>query len=664
MATLRWLANRYLRIDPRSLGLFRILFGLVLMIDLCQRWRWIAAFYSNDGVLPNHAHLFQLRESGRVFSVFHAFSLRDETFAAFCGTLAFYVFFTLGWHTRVFAIASAVALVSLSGRNLLMNGIGDSLAISLLLVSVFLPLGARFSLDSLRHSFRATEERTANDLNDRTTPSPIEVGPSLGALVLVLVVGIVPLAAALQQKGGAWVRGDALYYALRSDRWISAVGELVRNKAPIGMLAAWSKVFRVCEFAVLPLLLVPVARRVARPIAGVALGVVGATCAVCFNYGPYGWSLLAAVALLIPEETWDSWALRGRYPLRVVYDDDCGMCLWLARLLKRLDARGNVSFIPNGAVSDGLADLPESVTVEMTERSIVVLDPSGRPHEDALALSHVFRALPCGRVVGHAIALPGLRHIVAALYRRVANRRFDISVACGLGSCGVERHDASAPASSAANAGVFPPATRIHRGVRTALATLLVGFVFATFLAATDAGNNLPIRSGLGSKQTLLGAASYARLTAPWGLWSPEPALRNEALVTVATTREDKELDVLTGLPPDLELAAPRDHRLGALWAAYSENIRHDDGGKFRQELRRYLTRGGKIADDQEQPTSINKLKAFWVSAPIAAPGLASVGEIERVDILDSAVMPRAASSGDASYGRGPSMRRELRPLR
>ena len=194
MATLRWLANRYLRIDPRSLGLFRILFGLVLMIDLCQRWRWIAAFYSNDGVLPNHAHLFQLRESGRVFSVFHAFSLRDETFAAFCGTLAFYVFFTLGWHTRVFAIASAVALVSLSGRNLLMNGIGDSLAISLLLVSVFLPLGARFSLDSLRHSFRATEERTANDLNDRTTPSPIEVGPSLGALVLVLVVLVLVLA--------------------------------------------------------------------------------------------------------------------------------------------------------------------------------------------------------------------------------------------------------------------------------------------------------------------------------------------------------------------------------------------------------------------------------------------------------------------------------------
>jgi len=62
MPTLRWLSNRYLRIDPRSLGLFRVLFGFVLLGDLCRRWQWLPAFYSNDGVLPNHNHLFNLRE--------------------------------------------------------------------------------------------------------------------------------------------------------------------------------------------------------------------------------------------------------------------------------------------------------------------------------------------------------------------------------------------------------------------------------------------------------------------------------------------------------------------------------------------------------------------------------------------------------------------------
>lgn len=661
MKVLRLLGQRFFRIDARSLGLFRILFGCVLLIDLKERWAWLPAFYSNDGVLPNHVHLFQLRESGRVFSAFHAFSLRDETFVAFCVTFAFYGFFTLGWHTRLFSVASAVALVSLAGRNILTNSIGDSAAIALLLIGVFLPLGARFSLDSLRHSFASCDEHSPAALNDRTRPATVETGPGLAGLVLVLVVGLIPLAAALQQKGGAWARGDALYYALRSDRWLSAMGEFVRNKASLRTLTVWTKLLRGCEFAILPLALIPVGRRFVRPAAMLALGMVGATFALCFNYGPYGWSLLAAVALLVPEETWNA-RRTGTYPIRVIYDEDCGMCLWLARLLKRLDVRGNVSFLGNGTVERGeTADLPESITSAMVQRSIVVIDPKGRVHTDALAMSHVFRALPFGSWLGHAVALPGLRHAVAALYHRVAARRLDISVACGLGACGLPDKSSENDERGSTNSSVFPPATRLQKGARGVLTTVLVGFVFATFLAATDANNNLPVRSGLGTRGTLLGAASYLRISAPWGLWAPEPAMHNETLVTVATMRDDRELDVLNGAPPDPELAIPGRHRLGPLWAAYVENVHASDNPTFRQELRRYLTRGGRVSDEQNQPTGVNKLQAFWVSAPIPAPGERASGLVERVELLDTGNLPRPSHAGNVEFGRGPLLRREPR---
>ena len=68
------LRDHLLRIDSRSLGLFRVTFGLVLIADLFARWRWVRDFYANDEVLPNHNHLFNLCGKQQLFSVFHAFS--------------------------------------------------------------------------------------------------------------------------------------------------------------------------------------------------------------------------------------------------------------------------------------------------------------------------------------------------------------------------------------------------------------------------------------------------------------------------------------------------------------------------------------------------------------------------------------------------------------
>ena len=62
---------------------------------------------------------------------------------------------------------SLACLVSLVGRNALLESPGNSVAITLLALSLLLPCGKRLSLDSLRRSMARYKERTAEQLNDR-----------------------------------------------------------------------------------------------------------------------------------------------------------------------------------------------------------------------------------------------------------------------------------------------------------------------------------------------------------------------------------------------------------------------------------------------------------------------------------------------------------------
>ena len=65
----RSLRVTYLTVDPRSLGAFRIAFGLVLFSDLFRRWVDLRFWYTNSGLLPNHTLLWR-PPSEHSFSLF------------------------------------------------------------------------------------------------------------------------------------------------------------------------------------------------------------------------------------------------------------------------------------------------------------------------------------------------------------------------------------------------------------------------------------------------------------------------------------------------------------------------------------------------------------------------------------------------------------------
>lgn len=121
-------------------------------------------------------------------------------------------------------------------------------------------------------------------------------------------------------------------------------------------------------------------------------------------------------------------------PILVVYDADCGVCQASVAWARRRDARGRLRFVAN----DG--ELPEGVSLEETEHTVVVLD-GRRKWTRAGATARVLRELPFWRVAGWVLRIPGLRWIADRAYDRFARNRHRVSAALGLRSCAVPQRD-------------------------------------------------------------------------------------------------------------------------------------------------------------------------------------------------------------------------------
>lgn len=639
------LRDHWLRIDARSLGLFRISMGLVLIGDLFRRWKYVKEFYSNDGILPNHNHLFNLKDTQPVWSVLHAFSSPGEAEAAFCVILFFYLCFLAGFRTRAFHLASLACLVSLGARNILLENAGNYAAIALMAFTAFLPLGSRFSLDALRTSFEARDEKGARALNDRSRPSQEAVDlarapgwspTSLAALAVLVQIGVIYLASAIvQHKADTWTSGTALHYALNSERFISAAGVWARGALGPGALAAWTRAFHYAEFAIPVLIFVPFAWRLTRGLAVGLMLFTGLTLGIFFSFGLYGWTLVAAAALLVPGESWDlveehPSARRAR---TVIYDVDCGVCLLVGRLARRLDLRGNLTFQGNddleglnvrkgGKIERGT--LPKEVTADLVVQSVVVVDPSGVVHTRARAVSEVIQALPLGWTVAWLLKVPGIVNLFDAIYDAIAARRVRISVALGKEACGIDTPHGDAEEAPPRPLPVPPPSTRLRRNAVGLVRELLAAVVFAAMLSQTTHANDLPWQ--LPQPRSLAAVASWSRMLARWDILAAPPA-EDEVFVADGQTRGGKSVDPFTGKEPEMNPGNMRGTGLGQLWNDYLYRIHLKEWFDFQRSFRDYLAKGGPKWEDQTGDNQMVGLDAYWVKQPIPAPGEARTTE-------------------------------------
>src|SRR4029079_1563381 len=164
------LRRTYLEMDPRTLAFDRIFFALVMIGDLLRRIPWIREFYTNAGILPNHTVLWRPPVE-RLFSFFFMSSLPED--AAIWVAICFSCFFCslIGWRTRLFHVLSFVMTTSLHNRMLFAENWGGVAIGALMIWTVFLPTGRRFSVDAVIASMRARRNETPEDLATGLPPA-------------------------------------------------------------------------------------------------------------------------------------------------------------------------------------------------------------------------------------------------------------------------------------------------------------------------------------------------------------------------------------------------------------------------------------------------------------------------------------------------------------
>jgi predicted DCC family thiol-disulfide oxidoreductase YuxK len=383
--------------------------------------------------------------------------------------------------------------------------------------------------------------------------------------------------------------------------------------------------------------------------------VYGLTYGLLFDLGLWGWTFVAAALLVTSTETWD--AYQGRFrkgrALTVIYDADCGICLWLARLLERMDLRRQITFQGNDllatppepaadaqgqpyrAPAEGeeparvlyrrlkpgapieTAPLPAAITDDLVTGTVVAVDEGGRVLTEGRAVAAIVRSLPFGAVLSLPLRIPGITSLFDVLYRLIPPRRFAISEALGMGACGLT----PPPKTSAGDESALPevpPAVRLRRLFTGAAREIAAVALLAAVLAQTARENPWPAALTPPQPRVFAAITGWPRLVSRYDLFAPEPPKEDGVLIVDAQTRSGRAIDPMTGAEPQFQSTR---FRLGPLWAAYLERVRKKDAGDFQRAFRDYLVKGGDTWSTDLSENQITGLDAYWLVYRSPAPG-------------------------------------------
>lgn len=533
------LRDRFCRFDRRMLGIFRLCFGSLLLVDLVRRVPDATFFYSNEGVLSNHLALFA--PLGKpYFSLFSAFSTPAEVKLAMFGTAVAYAFYLVGYRTKVFRILAFVLFTSLNARNIFLENGGCVVMALLAGWTMFLPLGDRFSVDAVLRSLRARDDRTVAALNDRADIEPDRTPfHSIVGVGIVIEVAAIYFFNAVHKLGATWRDGEAIHWVLWQNRIATTWAGWLRMHEPSWLSPVFTKLTVWVEGIMALLAVSPVFQRQAR-VALFALAVVlHLGIALFLTLGPFSYAMIALTMLLLPQSVFDAgaaWLGRRRVACEVVYDgSDPGLHL-VARVLARLDVFQAIAFTDS---RDAAAPTDRPSASFAARRDV------GSWMVGSAAIVLAMRSLPAGGLLGGLLG----NAAGAALLRAVLRRREHLAEVFLLAP-------AAAPGSLPAYvvADPAPPWREQLDGtlsaVRESSATILLAAV--CFQIGHD---NWWIPRGMRPEvpRVLQPVTAYPRFIRGWAMFAPDAPKEDGTLVVDGVTADGRHLDPLTGKEPDLE---------------------------------------------------------------------------------------------------------------
>lgn len=595
--------------DPRSLGLFRIMFGVFLLVDLYRRLPDYVFFYTNEGMLPNHGALFRPM-SAYPFSLYHAFSTRGEVLFAFAFTGLVYTSFLVGYRTRIAQVLVLVLVTSLHNRNILLENGGDLVTHLLALWTCFLPLGRRFSVDTLVASFHEVKEHGPNEMQDRESPW-VDRRPvvSLAYAAVVLNLAVIYFFNTVHKDGLPWRLGTTVHYVLWMDRLVNPLGVWLRQWIPSFPIQVMTMGTLVMEASLALLLVSPFFLRSCRRVAAFMILALHCGFQTVGDYGLFSFVMMLHSILLLGPEDWDALARRmqERLPARVVfYDNSCGICHLFARLLRRLDHCHKITICGN----DDPSKLPRGVDPDEVQSTILVTTTLGdRVWRRGEAIAQILRALPYGVYLARWMELPGVCSLVRIFYDKVAKNRAKISEFLGFSACGIPQRLENIESSTSV---VHHPSLWGAWGTysRETIVFLLMLAVGSQVLI-----ENRGVPQWLKFPQPPLFTAlvQYPRFLQGWRMFAPMPPMDDGRVVVDAVTVDGRHIDPLAGGDPvDFSMPPVGEGMLMTqFWFEFHDRIRRNSNARYQEYFRRWILDWHRI--ERRPQDQIVSFRVYWI---------------------------------------------------
>jgi len=203
--------------DLRTLALFRVFLGLLIIVDLVNRSKYLSDHYTDYGVVSRSLAVQEISQWSFSFHLASSAVFFQIVMMLVAGVIAFALI--IGYRTKLVTFLSWVLLISIQNRNQLLLQGGDGLFILLLFWSMFLPLGARYSFDAIR---RPLVLAVSNDYF------------SFASVALkIQCMSVYFFGAIIKSYSDSWIpEGNAIYYALNVDQLVSPVGAWFRELSP------------------------------------------------------------------------------------------------------------------------------------------------------------------------------------------------------------------------------------------------------------------------------------------------------------------------------------------------------------------------------------------------------------------------------------------------
>ena len=614
---------RYFTVDARTLGLFRICFGLHLICNLYDRTQGPdgLAFYTNEGVMPNHYALFA-PAGDKIWSFLFAFSTPAEVQVAFCLIFAVYLLYVFGYQTKLAQILAVVCFLSLDNRNLHLQNGGIVVTNIVAIWTAFLPLGARFSVDHLLRSWKGRVEAGPDELGDRA--SMVQSPPNFARLAffgIVLNFAFIYFFNFAHKHGHTWRDGSAVHWVLWQNRIATIWTAWLRMHEPawFSFVGTWATL--ILEVGLPVWLLVPISPKWPRRIAIFSVFALHSAISLLMTLGPFSYSMMSFSLLLIGPDDWElakRW-FRSKRPLVMAYDSQSARHHDLARLLARLDGRRALTFVDTRAIAS--SGLPPAQQDEIAGRPFVVWRRQGAPSSDvdrassdgALAEEPARAKVMTGRAGARAVLSslpfgplyawwPSLPPFGALIDRWLSTADSDPPLP-------VEAFQKT-------------PARKFGERVSRVAGEVLAAGFLATVLTQIGVDNwAIPDRYRIKNRPELQRQiVEYLRVPQGWSMFSPDAPKEDGTIVIDAVLSDDTHIDPRKQREPDFEAAFHGPWFDDQQWCDWDLRMHFDGNRHLHPHFRDYIARLDRLPSWKQRAT-IRYFDVYWVNNAAPPPG-------------------------------------------